>query len=178
MSFIDPKFRVFVHEHQEVINNEHWYNDGPPLLGKAFSKEKTLQRHHKVIQILRRAEKRETKAGNDNFATALQTLADKLTHCKPDLRCGSLACPQCARAFQRAKVAGQKECIKNLTKNRAEKTLVMGNVIPLWMTYTNDQLDKLDIKEANRWLKSELAQKKFNRVMLGSTDISLEDGYY
>jgi hypothetical protein len=178
MPFIRRKFRAHIHEHQEVINNEHWYNDGPPSLGKAFSKEKTIQRHHKALEIIRRAAKRETKAGNGNFATALRQLIDKLTHCKPGLRCGSLACPQCARAFQRAKVAGQKECIKNLTKNRAEKTLVMANVIPLWMTYTSDQLDKLDIKKANRWLELELVQKKFNRVMLGSTDISLEDGYY
>lgn len=54
----------------------------------------------------------------------------------------------------------------------------MTSVIPLWMKYTDDQLDQLDINQANRWLKSELAQKEFNRVMLGSTDISLEDGYY
>jgi len=178
MPFIRPKFRTFIHEHQEVINNERWYNDGPPLLGKAFSKKKTIQRHHKVLEIIRRAAKRETKAGNVNCASALRQLIDKLTRCKPGLRCGSLACPQCARAFQRAKVAGQKVCIKKITKNRAEKALVMANVIPLWMTYTNDQLNKLDIEEANRWLESKLAQKKFNRVMLRSTDISLEDGYY
>jgi len=89
-----------------------------------------------------------------------------------------LACPQCARAFQRAKVAGQRDCIQKLGKGRAKKTLVMASVIPLWMKYTDDQLDQLDINQANRWFISELAQKEFNRVMLGSADISLEKGYY
>jgi hypothetical protein len=54
----------------------------------------------------------------------------------------------------------------------------MANVIPLWMTYTNGQLDQLDINKANRWLHCELAKHGFNRVMFGSADISLEDGYY
>ena len=178
MPAIRPTFRELAAEHQQVINNEYSYNDGPPNLGKSFSKAKTMQRRHQVIDILGRAAKRETKAGNDNLGTALKKLTEKLENCAPGVRCGSLACPQCARAFQRAKVAGQKNCIKKLGKSRAKKTLVMASVIPLWMTYTNDQLDQLDINQANRWLKSELAQREFNRVMLGSTDISLEKGYY
>jgi hypothetical protein len=68
--------------------------------------------------------------------------------------------------------------MKKLGKSRTSKTLVMANVIPLWMTYTNDQLDRRDIGEANRWLKAELGRHGFNRVMFGSADISLEDGYY
>ncbi len=175
---IRSQFTTFIHEHKEVINNEYWYNDGPPLLGTSFSKAKTTQRHYQVIGILCRAARRETKAGNDVLAGAMQRLADKLADCKPGFRCGSLACPQCARAFQRAKVAGQRKCIKELGKSRARKTLVMANVIPLWMTYTDDELGKLDINQANRWLKSELANHGFNRVMFGSADISLEDGYY
>jgi hypothetical protein len=46
------------------------------------------------------------------------------------------------------------------------------------MTYTDEQLGQLDIREANRWLKAELAKRGFDRVMFGSTDISLENGYY
>jgi len=177
MRFIRPQFKTFIHEHEGVINNEYWYNDGPPLLGRSLSKAKTQQRHRQVIGILRRAEKRKTRAGDDVTASALKRLTDILTSCKPGSRCGSLACPQCARAFQKAKVAGQRRCIKKLAKSRATKTLVMANVVPLWMTYTDDQLDKLDINEANQWLKSELAKNGFNRVMFGSADISLEDGY-
>ena len=114
------------------------------------------------------------------LAGALQRLTDKLASCKPEFRCGSLACPQCAGAFQeRAKVAGQRKCIKELAKSRTSKTLVMANVIPLWLiTYIDEQLEQLDIEEANRWLQAELAKHGFNRVMFGSADISLEDGYY
>ena len=111
MAFIRPKFKTFTHEHKEVINNEAWYNDGPPLLAM-FSAAKTTQRHHQVIGILRRAAKREIKAGDNSFASALRRLTDKLAGCKPGFRCGSLARPQCARAFQRAKVAGQRNALK------------------------------------------------------------------
>jgi hypothetical protein len=178
MTFNRPKFKALINEHEQVISNEYWYNDGPPLLGKSFSAAKTTKRHHQVIGILCRAARRETKAGNDVLASAMQRLADKLALCKPGFRCGSLACPQCARAFQRAKVAGQRKCMKKLGKRRTDKILVMANVIPLWMTYTDEQLDRLDIGEANRWLKAELGRHGFNRVMFGSADISLEDGYY
>ena len=41
MTFIRTKFKTFVHEHEEVINNEYWYNDDRPSLGKSFSKQKT-----------------------------------------------------------------------------------------------------------------------------------------
>lgn len=178
MTFIREKFKTLTHEHKEVINNEYWYNDGPPLLGTSFSKAKTAQRQYQVIGILCRAARRKAKPGNNVLATALQRLANKLADCKEGFRCGSLACPQCARAFQRAKVAGQRKCIKKLAKSRRGKVLVMANVIPLRMTYTDDQLGQLDIGAANRWLKSELAKYGFNRVMFGSADISLEDGYY
>lgn len=101
MQFNSPKFQAFIHEHEQVIKNEYWYNDGPPQLGKSFSKVKTLKRHLQVIEIIRRAAKREVNAGNDNLKTAFERLADKLADCKQGLRCGSLACPQCARAQSR-----------------------------------------------------------------------------
>jgi hypothetical protein len=178
MTLIRPQFTTWVHEHKEVINNEYWYNDGSPVLGKSFTAAKTVQRHHQVIGILCRAAKRETRASNNDLGDALQRLTDKLAGCEPGFRCSSLACPQCARAFQRAKVVGQRKCINELGKSRTSKTLVMANVIPLWMTYTDKQLNQLDIGEANRWLQQELAKHGFDRVMFGSADISLEDGYY
>ena len=58
MTFIRPKFKTFAHEHEQVINNKYWYNDGPPALGKSFSAAKTAQRHHQVIGILCRAARR------------------------------------------------------------------------------------------------------------------------
>ena len=72
MTFIREKFKTLTHEHKEVINNEYWYNDGPPLLGTSFSKAKTTQRQYQVIGILCRAARRKTKPGNNVLATALQ----------------------------------------------------------------------------------------------------------
>ena len=78
MAFNRPKFRAQVKAHKTVIGNERWFRKGSPFLGNPYSKEKTVQRHHQMIGIPRRAENRETKAGNDVLASALQTLTDKL----------------------------------------------------------------------------------------------------
>jgi hypothetical protein len=92
--------------------------------------------------------------------------------------CGSLACPKCGRAFQKAKFAAQRRLIKKLAKARPGKQLVMANVIPLWMIFRPDQLAQLDIGKRNRWLKDALAAGGFRRVMFGSADMSWEQGYY
>ena len=83
------------------------------------------------MQILGRAAKRAAKAGSNKLAQAYDALADKLDACRPRRRCGSLACPKCARAFQTAKVAAQRRLIKKLAKARSGKQLVMASVIPL-----------------------------------------------
>ena len=74
MPFNRPKFRAHVKAHKTVIGNERWLRKGSPFLGKPFTVKKTLQRHHQVIGIPRRAE----NAGNDALAGAMQRLADKL----------------------------------------------------------------------------------------------------
>jgi hypothetical protein len=168
----------YVRAHEEIINKEDWYGDAPPSLGKSFTAKKTAERQYDVVQILGRAAKRAAKAGSSKLAQAYDALADKLDECRPRHRCGSLACPRCARAFQRAKVAAQRRLIKKLAKARPGKKLVMANVIPLWMTYRPDQLAEFDIPKRNRWLKDALAAAGFRRVMLGSADLSWEQGYY
>jgi hypothetical protein len=55
MTFIRPKFKTFTHEHEDLINNEYWYNHGRPALGKSFSKQKTIQRHHRYPSPRRKA---------------------------------------------------------------------------------------------------------------------------
>jgi hypothetical protein len=127
---------------------------------------------------LRRAARRAAKAGDKGLAHAYDVLVDKLEDCRPRHRCGSLACPKCARAFQKAKFAAQRRLIKKLSKAHPGKKLVMANVVPLWMTFRPDQLAQLDIGKRNRWLKDALATAGFRRVMLGSADMSWEQGYY
>ena len=104
--------------HKTVIANERWFRKGEPILGRAFTVKKTVQRHAALINILSRARKRAARAGNDETADAYRRLQTKLTACRPRRRCGSSACPKCARAFQRAKVEAEQTTIANLARSR------------------------------------------------------------
>jgi hypothetical protein len=44
----------------------------------------------------------------------------------------------------------------------------------LWITYTPEELVRLDVRKLNRWLKDTFAAHGFDRVMLGSIDFSWE----
>lgn len=182
-----PTFYRHVRAHEAVVTNEFWYGDGPPTLGKSFTAAKTDERQADVVGILLKAAKKAEKAGDKQLANAFHDLADKLHDCRPRGRCGSLACPKCARAFQKAKVAAQEVLIPVLKKANTTSTgkrttkrkkLVMANVVPLWITYRPHQLRHLDIRKRNRWLKEILTRAGFTRVMFGSADISWENGYY
>ena len=104
MTFARPKFRAHLKAHKTVIAQERWFRKGRPFLGKPFTVKKTVERHATVIKILSRAGKRAARAGNQEIADAFHRLRAKLKACRPRRRCGSSACPKCARAFQRAKV--------------------------------------------------------------------------
>jgi hypothetical protein len=173
-----PTFQRHVHAHEAVVTNEFWYGDGSPALGKSFTAGKTAERHAAVVSILLKAAKKAATAGDKRLADAYYRLADKLHGCRRRARCGSLACPKCARAFQRAKTAAQEALIPVLKKANITKKLVMANVVPLRMTYRPHQLRHLDIQKRNRWLKDILTRAGFTRVMFGSADISWENGFY
>ncbi len=173
-----PNYRRHVRAHEAVVTNEFWYGDGPPSLGKSFTATKTAERHRAVVGILFKAGKRAEKAKDKLLAETYYALADKLSSCKPRGRCGSLACPKCARAFQKAKVAAEEGLILLVMRASSTQKLVMANVVPLWLTFRPDQLAHLDIPKHNRWLKDALARAGFNRVMFGSADISWEQGFY
>ena len=164
-----------IRAHEAVVTNEFWYGDGPPSLGKSFTAGKTAERNTAVVSILLKAGKRAAKAGDKRLADAYFDLGDKLHSCRPRARCGSLACPKCARAFQRAKTAAQEVAISELAKTRPNRILVMVTVVPLHLTFTPAQLATLDIRKMNRWLKDVLAKAGIRRVMIGSADISWED---
>ena len=126
---------------------------GPPFLGKPFTVKKTVERHATVIKILSRAAKRAANAANGELADAYHRLQAKLTHCRPRRRCGSSACPKCARAFQRAKVEAEQIVIAALAKTRPNKHLVFVTIIPRGMTYFPGQFSQINVPKANRWLK-------------------------
>ena len=54
----------------------------------------------------------------------------------------------------------------------------MATIIPLNATYLPGKLASLDISKKNRWFKDVLRKGGFNRVMMGSADISWEPNYY
>ena len=160
--------------HKTVISNERWFRKGPPFLGKPFTVKKTVQRHAALIKILSRAGKRAASAGNDELADAYHRLQAKLTPCRPRRRCGSSACPKCARAFQRAKVEAEQTVIADLAKTRPNKHLVFVTIIPRHMTYLPGQFAQINVLKANRWLKDVLDRHGIRRVILGSVDLGWE----
>jgi len=159
-----------VKAHKTVIGNERWFRKGSPFLGKPFTVKKAVERYATVVKILSRAGKRAARAGNDELADAYRHLRAKLKKCRPRRRCGSSACPKCARAFQRAKVAAEETIIADLANARADKHLVLVTIIPRHMTYRQGQFSQIDVLKANRWLKDVLARHGFDRVILGSVD--------
>jgi len=167
-----------IRAHEAVVTNEFWYGDGPPSLGKSFTAGKTAERNTAVVSILLKAGKRAAKAGDKRLADAYFDLGDKLHSCRPRARCGSLSCPKCARAFQKAKTAAQEALIPVLQKASPTKKLVMVTVVPLHLTFTPAQLATLNFRKMNRWLKDTLKLASFTRVTCGSADISWENGFY
>ena len=174
MTFARPKFRAHVKAHKTVIAHERWFRKGEPLLGKPFTVKKTVERHAAVIKILSRAGKRAARAGNQQIADAYRRLRAKLKACRPRRRCGSSACPKCARAFQRAKVEAEQIVIAELTKARPNKHLVFVTIVPRHMTYLPGQFAQINVSKANRWLKDVLDRHGIRRVIIGSVDLGWE----
>jgi hypothetical protein len=168
-----PRFKGRVRAHEEIISNEAWYSDKAPSLGRGFSAAKTQGRTSTVTQILLRAAKRSEKNGTSDLAQAHYQLLDKIEGCRARKRCGSLACPLCARAFQKAKIHAQQEAMTEASKARPGKHLVFVTVVPKAMMYSPGSLNKIDIKKANRWLKYAMKQVG-KRMMLGSADLGWE----
>jgi hypothetical protein len=174
MPFFRPKFRAHVKAHRTVAGNERWFRKGEPFLGTPFTVKKTVQRHAAVIKILSRAGRRAARAGNHELADAYRRVQAKLTPCLPRQRCGSSACPKCARAFQRAKVAAEQTAIADLSSARPNRQLVFVTIVPRHMTYLPGQFSQIDVPKANRWLKDVLDRHGIRRVIIGSVDLGWE----
>jgi len=156
---------------KSVTKHETWFSDQPPDLGPGFSAADADRRRTTVIAILRRAAKR-AKRVNSEQTEALSHLVNKLQACRPRHRCGSLACPPCARSWQKAKTAAH-EAIISATKKGPSKRLVFVTVIPKKKMYQPGRFSQIDIKKANRWLKDVL-KPIGNRTIVGSADLGWE----
>jgi hypothetical protein len=165
--------------HEAVIGNEYWYGDGQPLMHPSLSAKKTAKRRSDVVDILLKAGMKNEASGDRIKAKLLKRLANKIDHCRRGFRCGSLACPECARAFQRP--AAQRQLFQspaskpaNTNSDGANNVLVMVTVIPLHLVYTPTTLTKLDIAKRTRWLKDVLTKVGLTQMLVGSADISWE----
>jgi hypothetical protein len=170
----DRAFRAHRKAHEAVLGNAAWYGDGGPNLGASFTAKETAQRHRIVVEILLRAASRAAKAGDQDLARAYQDLADKLSACRRRARCGSLACPMCCRAFQRAKTVAERATLKARAKAAPDKNIVFVTIIPAALAFRSGKLNKLEITKANRWLKDRLDAHRIRRRMLGSGDVGWE----
>jgi hypothetical protein len=168
------KFKDHVQAHEAVTNNETLYGDKPPNLGQGFSAADTAERRTTVMEILLRAAKRADKNKDADLAEAFYQVYDRLEACVLFDRCGSLACPRCARAFQKAKVLAQQEAISQATKQRAHKQLVFVTLIPPHQMYAPGEFHKIDVSKANRWLKDALRSAIGKRAVFGSVDLGWE----
>jgi|ERR1035437_9580769 hypothetical protein len=169
-------FKTHVNVQVAVLRNQLWFGDAAPSLGDQFTSARAKERKPEIEGILWRSAQRYRRNGNAQLADRLEILADKLFSCSSFHRCGSLACPVCALAFQKAKYAGQVELIERLKVEQPGKELVMANLIPTRFTYRPDQLNELNVRGANRWLKDKLTRANFQREMFGGFDLSWEDG--
>lgn len=131
-----PVFKTHEKAHRAVLAAENWFGNRPPAIGKQFTAAKAKERKVEIIDLLFRAANCERRGDGAGVADRLEVLADKLHHCCPRRRCGSLVCPECLRAFQKAKVAAQRTTINLLKVTRNRKLLVMANIIPLWIAFT------------------------------------------
>jgi hypothetical protein len=168
------KVKAHIQAHEAVTNNESWYTNKPPDLGQGFSAAETAERRTTVMEILLRAAKRAEKNENADLASAFYQVYDRLEACRPFGRCGSLACPRCARAFQKAKVVAQEEAVVHATKQRADKKLVFVTLIPPRLMYTPGEFSKIGVRKANRWLKDVLKSAVGKRMIVGSVDLGWE----
>jgi hypothetical protein len=169
-----PKLQTHIQAHEAVTNNEFWYTNKPPNLGQGFSAAETAERRTTVMEILLRAAKRAEKDEDADLAEAFYHLYDWLEACRLFDRCGSLACPRCARAFQKAKIVAQEEAISEASKDRADKQLVFVTLIPPRLMYALGDFNKIDLKKANRWLKDALTSAVGKRMIFGSADLGWE----
>jgi hypothetical protein len=118
-----------VHVHEAVIGNEGWYGDGPPLMHPSLSAAKTAKRQVNLVDLLEKAANKSKGTGDRKKARVLKRLAAELDRCRRGDRCGSLACPECARAFQRAKTAAQQQLFSGAFRQSSIKTADVENSV-------------------------------------------------
>ena len=90
--------RILNQNVQVILGQERYYGDGPPKWREGKNKRPCQTSAQAKIER-RKAVKRLRRAGKENAAAL--NLSSRIAACAPKQRCGSGACPECARAWQR-----------------------------------------------------------------------------
>ncbi len=115
----EPKWNPNV---QVILSQERYYGDGPPKWREGKNKRPCQTSAQAKIER-RKAVKRLRRAGKENAAAL--NLASRIAACAPKQRCGSGACPECARAWQRWFVIAT----RNFLKSEPRKSVTVLNPI-------------------------------------------------
>jgi len=95
---------------QLILSQERYYGDGPPKWREGKNKRPCQTSAQAKIER-GKAVKRLRRAGKENAAAL--NLASRIAACAPKQRCGSGACPECARAWQRWFVIATRNFLKS-----------------------------------------------------------------
>jgi len=105
----------------------------------------------------------------------LKRIADRLASCEVDNRCGSGACPECGRLFQRWFVRAVKKFIAKYLHNAGEELIAL-NIVAEKSIVEPGQLSNFSIIDIQRRLKFLLNKTDVN-FAIGGVDFSFnEDG--
>lgn len=162
----EARIDEYENAHHAVLNNPYWFSDKPKLLDQAFSANNTKTRSRVMIDILRRAANCKTA-----FANQCSALADKLSDCG-NIRCGSLACLNCLRAFQQAKTVAHRALIAGVAKMYAQKLVYHVTIIPREHGYPRNTFHEFDAQAFKRLLGAPLSS--FQIPFVGSSDFSVQ----
>lgn len=163
---IDYAAELHKRAHHEVVGNPYWFSDKPELLGPAFSAEKTDIRARDIIGVMQRAAR-----GKSLFADHFFLLADRLSGCTDNNRCGSTACVKCLRAFRQAKTVAHRELITRLAKLHGQKLVYLTTIIPWEQNYGLAHLTEFDATAFKRLLAEPFSG--YRLPFVGSVDFDL-----
>lgn len=164
--------------HETIRKNEAFYCDECFDLGENFTCEHARERKQELIAILQRAERRARRDKNTSRAKEFHGLVRNLLGCSERSRCGSLECPECARAIQCAKSLAHQEFCRVLERKHPDHQLAFATIIPARFSLCPSSLATLDPTFANRWFKDQLRGLETKEPVVGSLDISWEQTHY
>ena len=164
---IDPTATPVV---RRLVGRTCCYADGPPawLEGKDKRQSQTAgQAHAERLRLIKRLR----RFGKDN-SSALE-VASRLTGCGPRRRCFSGACPECARAFQRAVVTATVRFLEADTGRLGRRTTILSPISTLGIIEPG-KLDSTILRDVRLHVTKVLASAGVRTAIIG-VDLSFNE---